>query len=1018
VRLLPCPLQRRLSVLLFLGLLVSSRAAPAWIFTPDFRLTDQAGISHDLYYQSTSTAVVMVFTSVGSPQAAQTAATLSALQTTYPASALTVWQIDSDLGADQTAIAADQAAVNNATPVLIDRAQLVASEYAATHQLETLVISTATWSVAYRGPLSGASAAVAVVMAGKLPAVSLGTFPTGTALLDLPDAIVPDYATAVAPIVVQNCIQCHSTGNIAPFVYNSYASLAAHSSDLHADLLTEQMAPWHADASIGAYSNNNALTPGQTNILYNWVCAGAPRGNGADPLLTATPAASGNWPLGTPDLIITIPTQSIPATGIVAYQYITVTVPVPANTWMRAAIVRPGNPAVVHHALVFEGTLANVLLDAGGLGGYFAGYVPGADQEAFPATTGKLITKGESITFQMHYVTNGTAQTDQTQIGFYYASTPPPLTYVTASAYNANITILPGQANYIRTASFTPSTTQDVMLYEINPHMHYRGKNFQYTANYPNGTSEVLLNVPEYEFNWQTGYRFAQPKRLPAGTVINVVGAFDNSAQNDWNPDPTATVSFGEQTTDEMFIGYINYAAVSGLEGTPPIIPANQSARGRVGQPMSISLKAQNGPTFSTATALPAGLTLNPATGIISGTPTAAVRSSIMFYATNASGTAAAMVDIAVTGTLGPAFALQPQQQTVTPGSTVVFGAAANGSGTVSYQWYMNGVAIAGATGPRLMLSGSSVVAGNYSVAATDAIGTTTSANAALAVSNTTDLGRFVNLSVLAPASSTQALTVGFVVGGAGTSGNKPVLIRASGPALTTLGVTGVLADPLLTLYGSGTTLATNDNWGTPASAEPAIAAATAAVFAFPISNTASLDSALLESLTSGINYSAAVTGNHGTSGFTLAEVYDAATGAFNASAPRLTNLSSLTSVAPGSILTAGFVVGGSASKTVMIRGIGPALTGFGLSGVMSDPLLSLHSGASGQDQVLASNIGWSGAADIAATAQNVSAFALPSATSADSVLLLTLAPGSYTAQVSSASGGGGQAMVEVYEVP
>jgi hypothetical protein len=1014
----PLPrLLRQVILVVTLGALASLRGAPTWILTPNFRLTDQLGVSHELYYQSTSKVVVLVFTSLGSAQAGQTAATLNAIRASYPATTLTLWQIDSDLGADQTAIAAEQSNVNNTTPVLLDRSQIVAAEYGAVHQLETIVISTATWSVAYRGPLDSASAAIAAVAAGKNPASSASAFAAGAPLLDLPPAMVPDYATAVAPIVLRDCLQCHSPGNIAPFVYNSYASLSAHATELHADLLTQRMAPWHADASMGAYSNSHGLTSGEANTLYNWVVAGAPRGNGGDPLLTATPPAGGAWPLGTPDLVITIPKQTLPATGTVAYQYVTVPVPLVANTWMRAAIVRPGNPAVVHHALVFEGTKQDVILNAGGLGGYFAGFVPGEDQQAFPTGTGKLIKKGESITFQIHYVTDGQVESDQTQVGFYFASAPPALSYITASAYTPFISIGPGVPNYQRSASFTPSTTKDVMLYEINPHMHFRGKNFQYQAVYPNGTSEIILNVPQYDFLWQSGYRLAVPKRLPAGTTLNVVGTFDNSAQNVANPDPTATVTFGEQTTDEMFVGYLNYAELPDLQGPPPIIPANQAARGSVGQPLAVALKALNGATFRTAAALPAGLTLNSATGLISGVPTGPARLSLPYFADNAAGTAAANLDIVVTGPPGPAFAVQPLKQTVTAGSTVVFNASVNGAGGVSYQWLKDGAAIAGATNARLVLSGNAVAPGNYAVAATDSLGTITSTSAQLAVSSSADSGHFRNLSVLASASSTQTLTVGFAIGG-GTNGSKPILIRAAGPALAGFGLGGTLADPVLTLHSGSAVLDFNDDWGTPASAQPGIAAATAAAFAFPFSTSASLDAALYETNLVAGGYSAVVTGKSAANGLALAEVYDAATGAFDVNAPRLTNLSCLTTVGPSGILTAGFVVGGSTAKTVMIRGIGPALTGFGLAGVIADPLLALHSAASGVDQVLAANTGWGGTADIVATAKNVSAFALPTTSSADSVLLLTLAPGSYSAQVMSASGAGGLAMIEVYEVP
>ncbi len=170
-----------------------------------------------------------------------------------------------------------------------------------------------------------------------------------------------------------------------------------------------------------------------------------------------------------------------------AYTYLTVPVPVTAERWLRAAVVRPGNAAVVHHALVFEGTLLDVLANAGGLGGYFAGYVPGMEPAFYPDDTGKRVRAGSSVTFQMHYTTTGKAESDQTQLGLYFAAAPPARELLTRSAFTTNIDVPAGAPEYEREATYTPSATRDVMLYELSPHMHYRGKRFKYEALYPGG---------------------------------------------------------------------------------------------------------------------------------------------------------------------------------------------------------------------------------------------------------------------------------------------------------------------------------------------------------------------------------------------------------------------------------------------------------------------------------------------------------------------------------------------------
>jgi len=251
----------------------------------------------------------------------------------------------------------------------------------------------------------------------------------------------------------------------------------------------------------------------------------------------------------------------------------------------------------------------------------------------------------------------------------------------------------------------------------------------------------------------------------------------------------------------------------------------------------------------------------------------------------------------------------------------------------------------------------------------------------------------------------------GFVIGGLGTSGTEPLLIRGSGPALTPLGVSGALADPELQLYTGTSLLATNDGWGGNAQ----IASTAAAVGAFAWTNTSSKDSALLESESAGA-YTAQVSGASDDTGVALIEVYDATpAGTYTPTSPRLVNISARVQVGTGgNILIAGFVIGGSTARTVLVRASGPALIPFGVGGTLPDPQLDLYSGTT----LLASNAGWGGNAQITSTASSVGAFAWTNASSNDSAILVTLPPGAYTAQVSGASNDTGVALVELYEVP
>jgi hypothetical protein len=348
---------------------------------------------------------------------------------------------------------------------------------------------------------------------------------------------------------------------------SDYDTIEAWAPSIRHAVLSGEMPPWFADPEYGAFENDWSLPEESARALIDWIDQGAPRGTGPDPLadlFANTPPPTDfpvNWPseLGQPDLIVSIPNQSIPANGEIDYRYLEVRPNIPADTYLRAAILKPGNREVVHHGLVFLGTTFQTFIQGAGLNGYFAGYVPGVRSTAFPPGTGKLIPANPTLTFQMHYQANGSPQTDRTQLGLYFHASPPRMEYRTTAASTTSINIPAGEREYTREATVVLSSTEETVLYELSPHMHYRGARMEYDAIYPGGATEKLLSVPHYIFDWQLLYRLAEPKVLPAGTIIRARGAFDNSPQNPLNPNPAATVGFGEQSDDEMFIGYINF---------------------------------------------------------------------------------------------------------------------------------------------------------------------------------------------------------------------------------------------------------------------------------------------------------------------------------------------------------------------------------------------------------------------------------------------------------------------------
>jgi cyclophilin family peptidyl-prolyl cis-trans isomerase len=431
-------------------------------------------------------------------------------------------------------------------------------------------------------------------------------------------------------------------------------------------------------------------------------------------------------------------------------------------------------------------------------------------------------------------------------------------------------------------------------------------------------------------------------------------------------------------------------------------------------------------PMFPTPTAKTAVLTWNisssnPATALatLSGSTLnisalSAGTSLITVTASDTNGNVAQGSFTVTTSANSPTITSQPVSQTITAGSSVVFTTAIISSAGASYQWNFNGTAIAGATSSTYLIQAAgSSKAGNYTCTITNAAGTTTTSPASLSVITSQNPGRLVNLSVLTmdgPVS--QLLTIGFVSGGAATLGSEQLLIRATGPALTNFSVANVLADPMLTLYQGSNVIASNDNWGSTATNIAAVNAADAATGAFTLPSSTSLDAALVQTLPSG-GYTIQVAGKGAQVGNALAEVYDN-TLSYTASSPRLVNLSCMQQVAANGLLTAGFAISGTTSKTVLIRASGPTLTTFGVQNVMPDPQINVFNS---NTTVIASNAGWAGDTSITTAQTAVGAFAFTSTTSKDSAVLITLAPGSYSAQATSASGAAGTTLIEVYEV-
>lgn len=544
---------------------------PAWSVAADdglkadnFRLTTADLQSYELYPMADAAAVVIVTHAVGDDALRAMTGDLRALKSAYAEQGVEFLMLNSVPGEARIAIAEDAEALGVGMPVMMDATQLVGEQLGVTRAGEIIILDPDTWRVAWRGGAQGAEAALGSVIADRPVTVAQSAaagrtieFPARAQQATFANI---SYAGTIAPLIEEKCIGCHQPNSIGPMELTSYEDILGFAPMIRETIRTKRMPPFHADTTISSFHDDQSLTNDEIQTLVHWIEAGAPRGEGDDPLAGKTYAAP-EWPLGEPDMILDVPAYTIPASGVVQYQRPFTPYTATEGRWLRAATFKVDQRQAVHHILTGyiaelpegDGSYAPESLWGASLGTYAVG----TEWAEAPDGVGTYLPSGGAIGFQNHYTPFGREVTDNTQVGLYFYDEEPDYIMRQTTIIDPTIVIPPGVERHVENAYLT--FPEDAILYGAFLHAHYRGSGSSLEILYPDGRREMLIAVPRYDFNWQRDYRFTDPVEVPAGSKLIATYVYDNSPRNPANPDPSETVPWGEQSWDEMLYTTLSY---------------------------------------------------------------------------------------------------------------------------------------------------------------------------------------------------------------------------------------------------------------------------------------------------------------------------------------------------------------------------------------------------------------------------------------------------------------------------
>jgi hypothetical protein len=536
----------------------------------DFSLIDHNGKFFQLSRAADNEAIV-ILSHEDSRDVRRAYGDLEALMEQFADQPVAFYLMDSTGAADKVEMRDVAEDADITLPILMDDTQLVAKELGISRATDVVILDPEAQEIVFRGALNdrwaadsnarrasehyAADALTAFLAGNEISAQQLAS--KGEAL-EFASAESISYANEIVPILKERCVSCHMEGGIAPFAMTNHQMVQGWSPMIREVLYTKRMPPGQIDNQyVHDFRDVAHITVEETQKLVQWIDNGAQNSDSTDPLAEYKPEIV-KWAYGEPDLLYKIPAQQIPATGVQDYRNIALPLNLEEDVWVKAIEFEAGDPTVLHHIIAFaygpNGVNQFEILNQGiGLGAY----APGNEVNTYPEDAGFPLKAGGGLMLQLHYTTSGRETVDESEIALYLWDEKPARTVLGGSAADLDINIPPFEARHemVATAKFR----KDSYLTMLGPHMHYRGYDANFKLVYPDGRTEEILNVPNYQFNWQKVYDFEEPKFVPEGTEMVFTGTFDNSEMNPFNPDPSQTLTWGEQTWQEMFFGFYRY---------------------------------------------------------------------------------------------------------------------------------------------------------------------------------------------------------------------------------------------------------------------------------------------------------------------------------------------------------------------------------------------------------------------------------------------------------------------------